>query len=132
MGYMQSAVFGATTVAFRATIAGQSALSAEPWPENITLRVSMALHTGAAEVREGDYYGSDVHRADRQMSAASGSQILLSAATTELVRDQMIPGATLSDLGKHHACQLMPAFKVFGAIVALIFIDDTLKIISRQ
>jgi len=36
------------------------------------LRVRMALHTGAAEERGGDYFGSPVNRVARLLSAAHG------------------------------------------------------------
>src|SRR4029434_2909821 len=45
----------------------------------------MGLHTGVAEIRDGDYFGTSLNRAARIMSAAHGDQVLLSAATAELV-----------------------------------------------
>ena len=67
----------------------------------IALPVRMGLHTGVAELREGDYLGAAVNRAARIMSAAHGGQILLSAATAELVRGQLSTGVTLRELGEH-------------------------------
>ena len=43
-----------------------------------TVRVRMGIHTGEAEMRDGDYYGSAVNRAARLMSVAHGGQIVVS------------------------------------------------------
>src|SRR5207244_4799164 len=63
------------------------------------LRVRVALHTGEAELREGDYYGPAVNRCARLRSIAHGGQVLLSLATEELVREALPEGASLRDLG---------------------------------
>ena len=52
-------------------------------------------------MRGGDYYGQTLNRAARIMSVAYGGQILLSAASAELVRAQLPGGASLQDLGEH-------------------------------
>jgi predicted ATPase/class 3 adenylate cyclase len=69
----------------------------EVWP----LRVRMGLHTGTAQMRDGDYYGAAVNRAARVMSVAHGGQILLSLATHALVRDVLPADITLRDMGEH-------------------------------
>ena len=51
------------------------------------LRVRMALHTGEAEARDGDYFGPALNRAARLMAAGHGGQVLLSQVTASLVRD---------------------------------------------
>jgi class 3 adenylate cyclase len=66
--------------------------------ESGSLRVRMALHTGAAEERDGDYFGPPVNRVARLLSAAHGGQVLLSLPAQELVRDQLPTGTTLRDL----------------------------------
>jgi class 3 adenylate cyclase len=40
--------------------------------------VRMALHTGAAQERDEDYFGPPVNRVARLLSAAHGGQVLLS------------------------------------------------------
>ena len=67
----------------------------------LSLRVRMGLHTGAAEYRDGDYFGAVLNRAARIMSAAHGGQVLLSTATAELVRDHLPQGVTLREMGEH-------------------------------
>ena len=82
------------------------------------LRVRMGLHTGSADLRDGDYYGRAVNRAVWVSAAAHGGQILLSHATQELLLDALPAGVTLIDLGAHrfrgisrpeHAFQLAAA-----------------------
>ena len=50
------------------------------WGAAGPLRVRMALHTGAAEERDGDYFGPPLNRVARLLAAGHGGQILLSAA----------------------------------------------------
>lgn len=77
----------------------QRRLAAEDWGEIGELRVRIALHTGAAGRREADYFGLEVSRTARLLSAAWGGQILL---TCELARAATLPpGADLHDLGNH-------------------------------
>ena len=61
----------------------------------------MGLHTGVAELRDGDYFGAALNRAARIMSVAHGEQVLLSAATAELVRGRLPEGVTLREMGEH-------------------------------
>src|SRR5579864_8099205 len=50
------AAFATPPDALAAALTAQQALGAEPWGEGGPLRVRMALHTGAAEQRDGDYF----------------------------------------------------------------------------
>jgi len=59
----------------------------------------MALHTGAADARNGDYIGPPLNRVARILAAGHGGQILLSHATRELVGDALPDDVTLRDLG---------------------------------
>ena len=89
-------------------------LQAEPWGEIGPLRVRMALHTGAAEERDGDYYGPALNRAARLLSTGHGGQVLLSEATAELVRDAPARRATACvDLGEHRLKDLIRPERVF-------------------
>src|SRR5208282_4172555 len=75
------AAFANVSDALEAAVAGQKALLAEPWPEAAAIRVRMALHSGAAELRDGDYYGPTVNRAARLAALGHGGQTLLSEIT---------------------------------------------------
>ena len=74
-----AAVFGRADEAISAAVAAQQALLAEPWPPEVPLSVRMGVHSGEADERDGDFFGSAVNRAARVMSVAQGGQILVSA-----------------------------------------------------
>lgn len=61
------------------------------------LRLRIGLHTGEALWRDGRYVGLDVHEAARVAAVAHGGQVLLTAATADLLE----PGVDLRDLGLH-------------------------------
>ncbi len=108
------AVFIQASDGMAATLDAQRALAGEAWPGLPSpLRVRMGLRTGEAELREGDYYGTTVNRAARLMSIAAGGQILLSATTAELAREQLPEGASLRDLGEHRLKDLAQPEQVF-------------------
>ncbi len=73
------------------------------------LPVRMGLHTGEAELRDGDYFGSTLNRCARLMGIAHGGQVVCSAATVELVRDR----DDLRDLGEHRLRDLSRAERVW-------------------
>src|SRR5919199_2500241 len=86
------ATFSTAPDALEAALEAQRTLLHEEWTEIGPLRVRMALHTGAAEERGGDFFGPSLNRVARLLSAGHGEQILLSLATQELVRDYLTAG----------------------------------------
>jgi predicted ATPase/class 3 adenylate cyclase len=94
-------VFIRATDAVAAALAGQRALAAEDWGDIGSLKVRMGLHTGEADVRDGDYYGSAVNRCARIRGAGHGGQVLLSQTTADLVRTGLPAAVALVDLGRH-------------------------------
>ena len=76
----------------------------------------MALHAGAAEERDGDYFGPPVNRVARLLSAGHGGQVLLSHAAKELTRDDLPDGASLRDLGERRLKDLFRPERVFQLI----------------
>ncbi len=124
------AVFGAAADALAACLAAQRALQAPEagvlGPEltasdtrlPITLRVRMGLHTGVAELRDGDYFGAALNRAARIMSAAHGEQVLLSAATAEMVREQLPEGVTLREMGEHRLKGLLSPERLLQVVAS--------------
>jgi predicted ATPase/class 3 adenylate cyclase len=107
------AVFPTASDALEAALEIQRRLLSSEWEQSEPLRVRMALHTGAAEERDGDYFGPPVNRVARLLSAAHGGQVLLSLPTQELVRDQLLVGTTLRDLGEHRLKDLFRPERVF-------------------
>lgn len=73
----------------------------EDWGMVGPMRLRMAIHTGEAEFRHNDYYGSVINRCARIKAAAHGGQILVSYASYLLIKDSLPPGAKLVDLGDH-------------------------------
>src|SRR5919202_1105684 len=110
------AVFARATDAVAAAAALQQALYAEPWPTPTPLRVRMALHTGEADLRAGDYYGTAVNRCARLRAVAYGGQTLLSQATSDLVREHPLAGIELRDLGMHRLKDLQQPEHVFQLV----------------
>jgi TolB-like protein/class 3 adenylate cyclase/Tfp pilus assembly protein PilF len=96
------AAFAVASDAIEAAIAAQCALHREAWPDGATIRARMALHTGVAELRDGDYYGPAVNRAARLAALGHGGQTLLSEITHQLCRDAAPPRTTFRRLGEHH------------------------------
>src|SRR6185436_14448741 len=107
------AAFAAAHDAIDASVAAQVALTNEPWSETGPLLVRMGIHSGPAELRDGDYYGTAVNRAARVMSAAHGGQILVSHATTELLIDGRVE---LVDLGEHALRDLGRRERIFQVL----------------
>ena len=107
------AVFATAGAAVAAALAGQHAITTEPWSVSPPLSVRMGLHTGSAELRDGDYYGSVLNRAARLMSAAHGGQVVVSHLTADLVRETLPPGVELIDLGEHRLRDLAAPMRVF-------------------
>jgi class 3 adenylate cyclase len=79
--------------ALGAAVAAQRALLGQPWGEGAPLRVRMALHTGAAELRDDDYFGPPLNRAARLLAAGHGGQLLLTQATYDAVGVARAAGA---------------------------------------
>src|SRR3712207_81272 len=119
-GYVFKTVGDAFCVAFptaldalEAALEAQQALLDEEWQQVGALRVRMALHTGATEERDGDYFGPPVNRVARLLSAAHGGQVLLSAATHEMARDLLPADVALMDLGERRLKDLFRPERVF-------------------
>src|SRR2546423_151221 len=95
------AVFPLANDAAAAACAIQSAFLRESWPNSLALKVRMALHTGDAGLRDGDYYGAAVNRCARLRAVGHGGQILLFAPSPELIRASLPPHVSFAGCGEH-------------------------------
>jgi predicted ATPase/class 3 adenylate cyclase len=112
-GDSRFAVFARATDAVTAAAVLQRSLTTERWPIAQPLRVRMALHTGEADLREGDYYGAAVNRCARLRAIAHGGQVLLSQTTHDLVRQALPAGVSLWDLGEHRLRDVLQPEQVY-------------------
>jgi len=110
------AVFTTVPAALEAAFAAQRALQAEDWGPAGPLLVRMALHAGAPQLRDGDYFGPAMNRAARILSAGHGGQVLLSFSAQELARDLLPPEAALRDLGEHRLKDLGRPERIFQLV----------------
>lgn len=92
-------VFPRATDAVAAALDAQAALHDHPWPDGCVLRVRMAVHTGEALERDGDYYGRTVNRVARLRGTAGPGEVLLTRATADLVTDHVPEGCSLEEVG---------------------------------
>src|SRR5215203_4798875 len=77
-GDSRFAVFAGATSAASAALSIQRAFAAESWPTPLPIKARIAIHTGEANLRDGDYYGAAVNRCARIRGLGHGGQILLS------------------------------------------------------
>ena len=113
-GYEQSTegdsffiIFAGATDAIAAAADAQRAVAAESWPEGVTLRVRMGLHTGDIESTGADVVGYAINRTARIAAVAHGGQVLLSDTTRSLVAGTLPEGVGLRDLGEHRLKDLL-------------------------
>ena len=111
-----AAVFASASDAVNAAVDAQERLGD-------VLPVRMGLHTGEAELRDGDYFGSTLNRCARLMGVAHGGQVVCSESTASLVRDR----DDLRDLGEHRLRDLSRPERVWqvggGEFAALRSLD---------
>ena len=99
------AVFSRPADAVIAAVESQRTLLDEDWskygPHFDTLRVRMAIHTGAVDPELGDYLGPPLNQVARCMSAAHGGQVLVSRALGDLASGQLPEAIAFKDLGHY-------------------------------
>jgi class 3 adenylate cyclase/tRNA A-37 threonylcarbamoyl transferase component Bud32 len=107
------AAFSSAPKALEAALWAQRTISKEPWDEECRIRVRMALNTGEAEERDGDYFGPPLNRVARLLSSGHGGQTLLSRTTREGVGGQRPDGVNLEDMGEHRLKDLKEPEHIF-------------------
>jgi class 3 adenylate cyclase len=113
MGDAFCAVFPVASDAVAAALDAQRALAADDFSAVDGLRVRMAIHTGNADERDGDYFGPALNRVARLLAVGHGGQVLVSGVSADLVQGQMPPEATLHDLGSHRLKDLSRPEQVY-------------------
>jgi DNA-binding SARP family transcriptional activator len=82
-------VFDRATDAVTAATSLLDAIGRESWPTDPRIHVRMAVHTGEAEHRDDDYFGSALNRAARLRAVAGADEVVCSRATADLVVDAL-------------------------------------------
>lgn len=106
------AVFPSAVAALSAALESQRDLVRQKWDEISHLRVRMALHTGSAEERDGDYFGPALNRVARLLTAGHGGQTLLTLSTKESIA-QLPPAIGLRDMGERRLKDLSRPERIF-------------------
>jgi predicted ATPase/class 3 adenylate cyclase/Tfp pilus assembly protein PilF len=110
------AVFPQAENALQAAIESQRILYQQSWKGIPGLRVRMALHTGTAEERDGDYFGPALNRLSRLLAAGHGGQTLLSLTTKEAL--PALPDCVeLRDMGERRLKDLSRSERIFQVVV---------------
>lgn len=109
-------VFDRATDALLAAAEIQHALASEQWIVPKDIRVRIALHTGEAELRDGDYYGPTINRCARLRSIAHGGQTLLTQVTYGLVHDSVPADFNFLDLGEHKLKDIRRAERIYQLV----------------
>ncbi len=99
-------------------VAAQRALSVHRWPDGVTVRVRMGLHSGEPTRHEDSYIGLDVHRAARIAAAAHGGQVALSEATRLLVASRLPADVSVRDLGVHRLKDIEEPERIYQLVAA--------------
>ena len=95
------AVFASAVSAVQAAGACQLRLGTEAWPAGAALRVRMGLHSGDAQVQQGDYVDhAPINRCARVKAAAHGGQVLVTKTTHDLAGGRLGGGFGLKRLGE--------------------------------
>ena len=106
-------VFSSARSAVQAAIDGQLAIGGHAWPEGVSIRDRMGLHTGEPRNASEGYVGLDVHRAARICAAGHGGQILISQTTRDLIGDELRPPIGFADLGTHRLRSLDAPLRLY-------------------
>lgn len=107
------AAFAQPDEALAAAVEAQLDLGCHPWRTPVPIRVRMALHSGTAAERDGDYFGSVPNRCARLLAVGNGGQILLSEVTHRMVKEQPPNQVGFRDMGDHRLRDLAEPERVF-------------------
>ena len=112
------AAFALPEEAIAAALEAQRKLAGEDFSGVGGIRVRMALHTGSASERDGDYFGPAVNRVARLLAIGHGGQVLVSGTATDLLQGTMPAQSSLRDLGTHRLKDLAQPEQVYQLVAA--------------
>ena len=107
------AAFSSPAAAILAAIAARRALAAYAWPNGLTVRVRIGVHSGRPSLTSGGYVGLSVHAAARICRIAEGGQIVVSRASTHSLGGSLGDGIELVSIGEHRLRGLPQAMELF-------------------
>jgi predicted ATPase/class 3 adenylate cyclase len=110
------AAFARPQDAVAAILDAHRALAAEDFSLTDGLGVRAAVHTGTADERKGDYFGTALNRIARLLTIGHGGQVLVSGVATDLVQGALPPRASLRDLGEHRLRDLARPEQVYQLV----------------
>jgi len=112
------AAFHTASDALRTAVKSQIDLGSENWG-NAPVKVRMGIHTGKAEIQEnGQYHGYlAMSRIQRLISAGHGGQVLISAATQELLLEDLPEDVSLRDLGERRLKDLIRPEHIYQLVI---------------
>jgi predicted ATPase len=92
--------FADPDAAVLAAVDAQRRISAEPWPEDRTVRIRIGLHAGYARCIDGDYQALSTNQAARVVDCGHGGQIVATDEFVSLLTER-IGDVTLVPLGRY-------------------------------
>lgn len=107
-------VFSSPACAVRAGIAALKLIGAEPPVAGLEVRARIAVRTGDAEMRNGDYFGPTVNRCARMRSAVNGGELVICQATHALISKERFDGAEVVELGTFRLKDIPGAEQLYG------------------
>jgi predicted ATPase/class 3 adenylate cyclase len=108
--------FASVADALGMAVDAQRALRTEPWPDELPIRVRMAVNSGEVVERDGDYFGPAVNRTARMMSTANGGQVVVSERSAGLV-EAPPAGAVLEERGEHRLKDLRRPERIHELVI---------------
>ncbi len=112
------AVFSSPFDAVIAALHAQRALHAERWATPTPLQVRMALNTGPAESRDGDYFGTTLNHVGRLIAVGHGGQILVAQATQEQIATRLPLNVELHDMGLRRLKGIKDLTRIFQLVAS--------------
>lgn len=109
--------FPSATDAVATAVRVQQTLATHPWPDGVSLRVRIGLHTGVPVDTEGRYVGVGVHRAARICQISHGGQVLLSQTTADMVEGDLPEGVSLRNLREHRLKDIAHPERIFQLVI---------------